>query len=51
MKSIIILTAGALKGDQAKASEIGCSDYQTKPVEFARLSQKIEKLLPENRPA
>lgn len=44
---IIILTAGALS-DQVKASEMGCSDYETKPVEFARLSQKIEKLLPEN---
>jgi CheY-like chemotaxis protein len=48
---IIILTASALISDQAKASQLGCSGYETKPVEFARLSQKIEKLLPENRPA
>ena len=48
---IIILTAGALIGDQVKSSEMGCSDYETKPIEFARLSQKIEELLPENRSA
>jgi two-component system, cell cycle response regulator DivK len=44
---IIIVSAHALTGDQAKAREIGCSDYETKPIEFARLSQKIENLLPQ----
>jgi two-component system cell cycle response regulator DivK len=44
---IIIVTAHALTEDQTKAREIGCSDYETKPIEFARLSQKIEKLLPQ----
>lgn len=46
---IIVLTAHALVSDRAKAFEMGCSDYQTKPVEFARLTQKIEKLLPEQK--
>ena len=48
---IIVLTAHALVSDRAKASEMGCSDYETKPVEFARLSEKIENLLPEKEPA
>lgn len=47
---IIVLTAHALINDRAKASETGCSDYETKPIEFARLSQKIENLLPESKP-
>jgi two-component system cell cycle response regulator DivK len=48
---IIVLTAHALISDRAKVSETGCSDYETKPVEFSRLTQKIDDLLPENRPA
>jgi DNA-binding response OmpR family regulator len=39
------LTAHALVTDRAKAFEIGCDDYDTKPVEFGRLSEKIENLL------
>jgi two-component system, cell cycle response regulator DivK len=42
---IIILTAHALATDRAKAFEMGCDDYDTKPVDFFRLQQKIEKLL------
>ncbi len=42
---IIALTAHALIGDRAKALEAGCDEYETKPVEFARLTEKIEKLL------
>jgi CheY-like chemotaxis protein len=48
---IIVLTAHALFNDRAKASEMGCSDYETKPIEFARLSYKIENLLPEKKSA
>lgn len=44
---IIILTAHALVSDRAKALEAGCADYQTKPVDFARLTQKIESLMSE----
>lgn len=43
---IIVLTAHALVSDRAKAVEAGCADYQTKPVDFARLTQKIESLMP-----
>jgi len=42
---IIALTAHALVTDREKAREVGCDDYDTKPVEFDRLIQKIETLL------
>ena len=42
---IIALTAHAWVTDRQKALEAGCDDYDTKPVEFARLSEKIENLL------
>ena len=42
---IIALTAHALLTDREKAREVGCDDYDTKPVEFAGLLQKIETLL------
>ncbi|PYT80697.1 MAG: two-component system response regulator [Acidobacteria bacterium] len=42
---IIVLTAHALLSDRAKAFDAGCDDYDTKPVEFGRLSEKIENLL------
>jgi CheY-like chemotaxis protein len=48
---IIALTAHALVSDRAKASEAGCNDYDTKPIEFERLCQKIEGLLAEKKPA
>jgi len=42
---IIVLTAHAWVTDREKAFEAGCDDYDTKPVEFGRLSDKIESLL------
>jgi CheY-like chemotaxis protein len=42
---IIALTAHAWVTDRDKAFEAGCDDYDTKPVEFGRLSDKIENLL------
>jgi CheY-like chemotaxis protein len=42
---IIALTAHALVSDRQKAFETGCDDYDTKPVDFARLTEKMESLL------
>ena len=42
---IIALTAHALVTDREKAREVGCDEYETKPVEFGRLSRKIDDLL------
>lgn len=41
---VIALTAHAMAGDQEKAMQAGCDDFDTKPVELARLLAKIEAL-------
>ena len=42
---IIALTAHAMAGDKEKALEVGCDDYDTKPVELPRLLEKISHWL------
>jgi CheY-like chemotaxis protein len=42
---VIALTAHAMAGDEAKARQAGCDDFDTKPVEYTRLLSKIEGLL------
>ncbi len=42
---VIALTARAMESDRQKALEAGCDDFDTKPVELARLLTKIEDLL------
>jgi CheY-like chemotaxis protein len=42
---VIALTAHAMAGDREKAIELGCEDYDTKPIELSRLLGKIAALL------
>ena len=42
---IIALSAHAMQEHKESALEAGCNDYDTKPVEFARLLSKIEEQL------
>lgn len=42
---IIALTAHAMQGDEQKARDAGCDDYDTKPVDMERLLGKIQAQL------
>jgi len=42
---VIALTAHAMQGSREKALAAGCDDFDTKPVNFERLLEKINALL------
>jgi DNA-binding response OmpR family regulator len=42
---VIALTAHALASDRDKSVEVGCSDFDTKPVDMQRLLGKMRALL------
>lgn len=42
---VIALTAHALSSDRAKSIDVGCNDFDTKPVDMPRLLGKIAKCL------
>lgn len=48
MIPIIALTAYALSEDRYRALNIGCNDFEAKPIDFDRLIRKIERLLAES---
>ena len=43
---VIALTADAMPGDREKAIEAGCNEYESKPIDFRKLLDKMEQFLP-----
>ena len=48
---VIALTAHALASDRETSVQVGCSEYDTKPVDMPRLLEKIGRCLAKAHPA
>ncbi len=46
---VLALTAHAMTEDRDKAMTAGCDEYDTKPIDLARLLAKVEALLQKER--
>ena len=42
---VVALSAHAMVGDRERALEVGCDDFDTKPIDLASLLLKMERLL------
>jgi len=43
---VIALSAHAMAGDRERALAAGCNDFDTKPIDFDRLLNKMKRLRP-----
>jgi two-component system cell cycle response regulator DivK len=48
---IIALTAHAMADDRQQALQVGCDDYDAKPIDFPRLLGKIQALMAKEGPS
>ena len=44
---VLAITANVMVGDKEKAMTVGCDDFETKPIDMARLLGKIRALKPQ----